>query len=170
MDLLRDLHSIQQSERTLSIQFTDMKILWDELENLRPTLIGSCSVPCTCSLSSSVRSFKNMEYIIFFLKGLNGNYVNVRTQILLMDHLTSILKLYSLVPQQDSTASMNTNNLSSMWIRIILWIWIITCTIFIPPKVEEEVLEPLCFALTGIKLTTLWTIVISNMVFPRLST
>lgn len=112
LDLLRDLHSIQQSEHTLSIH--DRKILWDELEELCPTLIGSCSVPCTCSLSSLVISFKNMEYIICFLKGLNGNYVNVRTQILLMDHLTSILKLYSLVSQQDSTASVNTNNLSSM--------------------------------------------------------
>src|ERR1051325_6330893 len=36
-DLLRELHSIQQGERSLSTYFTNLKIIWDELEDLRPT-------------------------------------------------------------------------------------------------------------------------------------
>ncbi|CAI8601314.1 unnamed protein product [Vicia faba] len=34
---LRELHSIQQRDRSLSAYFTAMKILWDELEDLRHT-------------------------------------------------------------------------------------------------------------------------------------
>lgn len=94
-----------------------MKILWYELEDLRPTPSCSCVNPCTCSLSNYVHNYKNMEYIICFLKGLNANYSNVRTQILLMDPLPSISKVYSSVSQQgfnhsdDSTAvSINYTN------------------------------------------------------------
>lgn len=78
-----------------------MNILWDKLEDLRPTPICSCAVTRTCALSSSVRNFKNMKYIICFLKGLNGNYVNVHTHILLTDLLPSLSKVYSLVSQQN---------------------------------------------------------------------
>ncbi|RHN38558.1 putative RNA-directed DNA polymerase [Medicago truncatula] len=80
-----------------------MKIIWDELEDLRPTPSCVCAIPCSCKLSTSVRTYKNNEYILCFLKGLNDNYTNVRTQILLMDPLPSISKTYSLVIQQDST-------------------------------------------------------------------
>lgn len=38
-DLLQELHSTRQGERSISSFFTDMKILWDELESLRSTLI-----------------------------------------------------------------------------------------------------------------------------------
>ncbi|XP_047149794.1 uncharacterized protein LOC124821891 [Vigna umbellata] len=35
-DLLQDIHSIKQGERSVSQFFTDLKILWEELEFLRP--------------------------------------------------------------------------------------------------------------------------------------
>ncbi|XP_073219599.1 uncharacterized protein [Cicer arietinum] len=100
-DLLRDLHSIKQGERSLSSNFTDLKFLWDELEDLRPTPSCACPIPCSCKLNTTVRDFKHQEYISCFLKGLNENYNNVRTQILFMDPLPSISKVYSLVVQQD---------------------------------------------------------------------
>ncbi|XP_073219912.1 uncharacterized protein [Cicer arietinum] len=100
-DLLRDLHSIKQGEPSLSSYFTDLKILWDELEDLRPTPSCACPIPCSCKLRTAVRDFKHQEYISCFPKGLNENYNNVRTQILFMDHLPSISKVYSLVVQQE---------------------------------------------------------------------
>lgn len=41
-NLLQELHSMKQGEHTLSTYFTDMKIIWDELENLRPTPTCTC--------------------------------------------------------------------------------------------------------------------------------
>ncbi|XP_073224145.1 uncharacterized protein [Cicer arietinum] len=90
-------------ERSLSTYFTDMKIIWDELDDLRPTPFCTCSTPCSCKLSSVVRTYKHNEYVICFLKGLNDSYQYVRSQILLMDLLPSITKVYSLVIQQDIT-------------------------------------------------------------------
>jgi len=36
-DLLQKVHSMKQGERSVSGFFTDLKILWEELESLRPT-------------------------------------------------------------------------------------------------------------------------------------
>ncbi|XP_073219639.1 uncharacterized protein [Cicer arietinum] len=44
-DLLCDLHSIKQGDHNWSTFFTDFKILWDELEDLCPTPLCTCSVP-----------------------------------------------------------------------------------------------------------------------------
>ncbi|XP_058746538.1 uncharacterized protein LOC131619465 [Vicia villosa] len=104
-DLLRDLHSIQQGDRSLSTYFTDLKILWNELEDLRPTPSCSCPTPCICDLAKAVRSYKHMEYVTCFLKGLNDNYHNICTQILLLDPLPTISKAYSLIAQQQPSIS-----------------------------------------------------------------
>ncbi|XP_058734288.1 uncharacterized protein LOC131606018 [Vicia villosa] len=44
-DLLRKIHSIQQGDLTLSAYFTALKILWDELEDLKPTLLALVLIP-----------------------------------------------------------------------------------------------------------------------------
>ncbi|XP_004500021.1 uncharacterized protein [Cicer arietinum] len=109
-DLLRDLHSIKQGDCNLSTFFINLKILWDELEDLRPTPSCTCYVPCTCKLTIVVRSFKDQEYVTCFLKGLNDNYSNIRTKILLMENLPSIIKVYSLVAQQEPTSNPSPPN------------------------------------------------------------
>lgn len=103
-NLLQDLHSMKQGDRTLTQYFTDMKILWDELENLRPTPSCSCAVVCTCAMSSAIKKFKDedVEYVICFLKGLNDCYSNVRSTILTMDPLPTINKAYAMTSQQET--------------------------------------------------------------------
>lgn len=49
-------------------------------------------LPCTCKLSTAVRSFKDHKYVICFFKGLNDNFSNVRTQILLIEKIPSFTK------------------------------------------------------------------------------
>ncbi|XP_058753778.1 uncharacterized protein LOC131626963 [Vicia villosa] len=53
-DLLCEIHFIQEGDRTLSVYFTALKILWDELEDLRPTPSCTCPNPCTCDLAKVV--------------------------------------------------------------------------------------------------------------------
>lgn len=102
-NLLQDLHSIKQGERTLTNYFTDLKVLWDELKHLQPTPTCSCPTVCTCNLSKAVKMFKELEYVICFLKGLNDNYSNVKTQIRLMDPLPPINRAFALANQQDTS-------------------------------------------------------------------
>lgn len=104
-DLLRNVHSIRQGERSISDFYTDLKILWDDLEALRPIRDCSCAVRCNCG---SIKSFKYhlaSEYVICFLKGLNDVYDTAKSQILLMEPLPSINKVYSLILQQEGKIS-----------------------------------------------------------------
>lgn len=72
---------------------------------LRPTPSCSCVVACTCDLSKSVESYKDKEYVICFLKGLNDSFDVARSQIPLMDPLPSITKAFSLVIHQEKRGS-----------------------------------------------------------------
>ncbi|XP_017416456.1 uncharacterized protein LOC108327244 [Vigna angularis] len=100
-DLLQEIHSIKQGERSVSQYFTDMKILWEELEFLRPIPCCSCKIPCSCDLSKVSHKYKKMEHVICFLKGLNECYNTVRTQILLMEPVPSFNRVFSLIIQQE---------------------------------------------------------------------
>lgn len=102
-NLLQDLHSMKQGDRTLTAYVIDMKILWDKLENLRPTPSCSCFVPCTCALSTAIKTSKETKYVICFHKGLNETYSNVRSTILTMDPLPSINNSYAMTSQQEIT-------------------------------------------------------------------
>ncbi|XP_017420238.1 uncharacterized protein LOC108330251 [Vigna angularis] len=99
--LLQDIHSIKQGERGISQFFTDLKILWEELESLRPIPTCTCDIPCSCELSKISLKYREIEHVICFLKGLNDTYNTVRTQILLMDPLPNINRVFSLIMQQE---------------------------------------------------------------------
>lgn len=101
-NLLQEIHSIRQGDCTLTQYFTDLKILWDELENLKPTPSCTCAVVCTCAMCTAVKQFKDVEYVICFLKDLNECYSNVRSTILTMDPLPTINKAYAMVSQQET--------------------------------------------------------------------
>lgn len=80
-DILQDIHSMKQGDRNVSTFFTGLKTLWEELESLRPTPVCSCDSLCTCNLSQSLQRYKDSEYVICFIKGLNDSYSAVKTQI-----------------------------------------------------------------------------------------
>lgn len=63
-DLLQELHFTRQGERSISSFFTDMKILWDELEFLRPTLLVLSQLLAIVILASllNLKRTKSMLY------------------------------------------------------------------------------------------------------------
>lgn len=46
--------------------------------------------------------FEEREYVIYFVKGLNESYNNVRNQILVMDPIPSINKAFAMANQQET--------------------------------------------------------------------
>lgn len=98
-DLLCDLYPIKQGDISLSHYFNDLKILWGDLEYLRPTPSCLCPIPCTCDLAKAIQNYKHMEYVSCFLKDLNKNYQNIHTKILLLDPIPNISSVYSLIVQ-----------------------------------------------------------------------
>jgi len=100
-DLLQEIHSIRQGDRSISQFFTKLKKLWEELDFLRPVPNCIYGRPCDCDLTKVFLRQRETEHVICFLKGLNDNYNNVRTKILLMEPLPSINKVFSLIMQQE---------------------------------------------------------------------
>ncbi|KEH22307.1 hypothetical protein MTR_7g039280 [Medicago truncatula] len=79
-----------------------MKSLWEELSSHRPIPNCACVHPCRCASSKVAKIHRNEDQIMQFLTGLNDQFSVVRTQVLLVDPLPSLNKVYSLVVQEES--------------------------------------------------------------------
>lgn len=111
-DLLRisalqlEASSIKQGDLSVTDYFTQLRVIWDELENFRPDPVCVCAVKCTCKVSSILAQRKLEDQAMQFLCGLNDQYANVRSHVLLMDPLPSINKIFSYVAQQERQYSI----------------------------------------------------------------
>ncbi|XP_017413157.1 uncharacterized protein LOC108324738 [Vigna angularis] len=104
-DLLQEVNSIKQGERNITDYFIDLKVLWEELEFLRPIPSCTCNIKCSCHVNKIDTDYRELEYVMCFLKGLGELYTNVRTQILLMEPLPNINKVFSLILHQERQLS-----------------------------------------------------------------
>lgn len=115
-DLQEDICRFSQGNHGISEYYTELKALWDELENFRPLSQCTCSTKCTCGTLKCMRSFRDQDYTIRFLKGLNEQYSHVTSQIMMMDPFPPIAKAFSMVIQQErhfnspSATDMDSNN------------------------------------------------------------
>ena len=74
-----------QEDLTINGYYTKFKSLWQEFSEYR-----------TCSCGHQAE-----EYVMSFLMGLNDTYASVRGQILLMDPVPSLSKVFSLLLQDE---------------------------------------------------------------------
>jgi hypothetical protein len=98
-DLQEEIYMLKQGDSTISSYYTKMKKLWQELDNFRPIPITSCNDDCKAL--AKMRAYRDSDQVIRFMKGLNDQYAAVRSQIMLMDPLPNIGKVYSLLAQQE---------------------------------------------------------------------
>jgi hypothetical protein len=97
-----EIYTLKQGNKTISEFFTALKILWEELESYLPAHV--CNCPCKCVCVTGVSNAKHQHDLIRtirFLTGLNDTYDMVRSQILLMEPLPSINKVFSMVIQHE---------------------------------------------------------------------
>ncbi|GAU43223.1 hypothetical protein TSUD_241130 [Trifolium subterraneum] len=97
-DIQEEIYTLKQGDCTVSTYYTKMKQLWQELDNFRP-IPDSCND--ACKVLDKMRSYRDSDQVIRFLKGLNDQYAAVRSQIMLMGPLPNIGKVYSLLVQQE---------------------------------------------------------------------
>jgi len=102
-DLIASLRSAINNLTKIVLDYlTEMKSLWEELNSHRPMPVCTCPHPCRCESVRAAREFRMEDQVIQFLTGLNENFSVVKTQVLLMDPLPSINKVYSMVIQEES--------------------------------------------------------------------
>ncbi|XP_038975420.1 uncharacterized protein LOC120106538 [Phoenix dactylifera] len=80
------ISTLSQNHGSVISYFTRLKGLWEELANFRPR---------------QQQEHQSEEQVIQFLMGLDDSYSNVRGQILLMDPLPPVNKVFALVLQEE---------------------------------------------------------------------
>ena len=90
-ELQDEIYGMSQNNCTVFEFYTALKTMWEELDNYRPFPV------CTCD----AKKYHQQDFIIRLLKGLDDRFFVVRSQILLMDPLPTINRVFSMVVQQE---------------------------------------------------------------------
>ncbi|XP_058762908.1 uncharacterized protein LOC131636299 [Vicia villosa] len=97
----KDLYKFRQGKLNVFNYFTQLKVMWNELENYRPIIAYSCAIPCSCGATASIRKYRDQDYVIRFLKGLSKKFTHSKSQIMMMNPLPDMDKAFSHVIQQE---------------------------------------------------------------------
>lgn len=89
----KELVSLTQGNKTLSVYYTRFRALLDEPENLN--LLPKCTCDCVCGNAILQAKNDNITKVSQFLMGLNPQFSDVRSQILLMPILPSLNEAYA---------------------------------------------------------------------------
>ncbi|XP_025982783.1 uncharacterized protein [Glycine max] len=100
-DLQQEASTLRQGTLSVTEYFTRLRVIWDEIENFRPDPACTCNVRCSCSAFAIIAQRKLEDRAMQFLRGLNDQYTNIRSHVLLMDPIPAITKIFSYVAQQE---------------------------------------------------------------------
>lgn len=106
-ELQHQLYNLKQGGLSVTDFFTQLKIMWEELENYRPIPLCTCAVRCTCDSNRNARVFRGGNYVMRFLMGLNENYSMVKSQILMMNPFPDLNFAFSTVLQFERQNGLN---------------------------------------------------------------
>ena len=95
--LKQAISALKQDQLSVGAYYTRLKGFWDEYLNYRPIPGCSCGAKCTCALPKTLTEYQHYDYVMSFLMGLNESFIHVRGQILLMEPLPSINKVFSMI-------------------------------------------------------------------------
>ena len=93
----------------VSDYFTQLTILSDDIQNFSPFPCCLCG-KCTCNVNVKIASLQHKDLVMQLLIRLNESFAQVRGQILLMDPLLSLNKVYSLLIQEEKQTSIGIGN------------------------------------------------------------
>lgn len=93
--LKQSIIALKQEGISISLYFTQLKSLWNELNSI-------ISIPsCICGPAKSFIDQQNQDRAMEFLQRLHDRFSAIRSQILLMDPFPSIQRIYNLVRQEE---------------------------------------------------------------------
>ncbi|WVZ12767.1 hypothetical protein V8G54_017297 [Vigna mungo] len=91
VELQEEVYAFKQCTQNVTDYFTGLKALWEELDNFRPMTVCGCSA----------KTYHTQDFIIRFLKGLDDRFSVVRSQVLLMEPLPFVNRIFSMVIQHE---------------------------------------------------------------------
>ncbi|XP_040991000.1 uncharacterized protein LOC121238237 [Juglans microcarpa x Juglans regia] len=90
-ELKQSIHSLTQRDDSVSLYFSKLKRLFDELLNLE--IIPSCA----CRAMQPVIANQQCDWMMKFLMGLNDSFTNITYQIILLKPTPTSSEVYALV-------------------------------------------------------------------------
>ncbi|CAH9135372.1 unnamed protein product [Cuscuta epithymum] len=90
-DLYEEIYTLKQGMESVIDFHMRLKTLWDELAVLRPIPYCNCDPKCACARKfAEIRTYFENDFVARFLKGLNEEYGNIRSQIMSLDPIPSM--------------------------------------------------------------------------------
>ncbi|MCI03698.1 retrovirus-related pol polyprotein from transposon TNT 1-94 [Trifolium medium] len=116
---MQAIYSLQQDSKTVTEFYSELKVLWEELEIYMPIPNCTCHSCCSCEVMLNARSNHSLLYAIWFLTGLNENFGMVKSQILLLDPLPSMTKIFSMVLQHEKQSNFGSCDESKVLFNVV---------------------------------------------------
>lgn len=119
----KEINDLTQGNLDITVYYTRIKKLWEELNTLN--MRNQCSCTCTCGAKDGLHRAEQDRRLVQFLMGMNEAYTVVRGNILMMNPLPSMAHAFSLliqeekqrefrpssrVPMESASLSVNTSN------------------------------------------------------------
>jgi hypothetical protein len=100
-ELQHDIYASSQGNRSVTDFYSELKLLWEELELYLPIPTCTCWNRCVCEAMRSARRNHVLLHTVRFITGLNESFSTVKSQILLMEPLPPLNKVFSMVLQHE---------------------------------------------------------------------
>uniref|UniRef100_A0A0V0HUU3 Putative ovule protein n=1 Tax=Solanum chacoense TaxID=4108 RepID=A0A0V0HUU3_SOLCH len=99
--LHKEICMIDQGIQNISVYFSKLNDLWDELESIIPF------PACDCDKSKNFTAYLHQQKFMKFLMGLNETYAPQRSQILMMTPTPTLDQAYSMMIQEEIQRGSN---------------------------------------------------------------
>ena len=106
--LRREFVNLSQEQNSIGVFFTRLKSVYQDLCEFKP----ECTCACVCGGKAKLNEFAESEYVMQFLMGLNETYTHARGQVLLMEPIPPISKVYAMLTQEETQRSIGLDTFS----------------------------------------------------------
>nr|XP_011464143.1 PREDICTED: uncharacterized protein LOC101293529 isoform X1 [Fragaria vesca subsp. vesca] len=96
-----DINKCEQGTGTVTTYHTNLTGLWDARD------VACALTPCTCEAANTYKTYIETQKTIKFLMGLNEGYASLRSNIISMDPLPSLNKVYAAALRHEKQAAVS---------------------------------------------------------------
>ncbi|KAL0391010.1 UNVERIFIED_CONTAM: Retrovirus-related Pol polyprotein from transposon RE2 [Sesamum calycinum] len=107
-EIRRGIASISQGTLSLTGYFSRFKELWDEIVWLEPPPKCLCG-GCSCDISKVISERMEAHQVMQFLMGLHDSFDGKRSQILMLDPLPNVQKVYAMILRIEKQRAVQVN-------------------------------------------------------------
>ncbi|XP_019160869.1 PREDICTED: uncharacterized protein LOC109157415 [Ipomoea nil] len=115
ISLLQDeIHGLKQGSLSINEYYTKSRTLWEQMNTLRPLPICKWNPRCACGLVDEIRKERETDQVIRFLKGMNEEYSSLKSNVLVLDPLPEVYKIFVMAEKLEMHISLNNLSLGSL--------------------------------------------------------